>query len=84
MNITEHQIKERASDKAFANIQMCRIDCDRLTKEIKQGLYGGVTEEQMELMLRSQQIELRVWNYIAFLIEKDHKKTDYFKDYLND
>ena len=75
MNITEHQIKERASDKAFANIQMCRIDCDRLTKEIEQGLYGGVTEEQ---------IELRVWNYIAFLIEKDHKKTDYFKDYLND
>ncbi len=84
MDITEDQIKERASDKAFANIQMCKIDLDRLTKEIEQGLYGGVTEEQMYMMLSSQGKELRVWNYIAFLIEKNHKKTDYFKDYLND
>jgi len=70
MDITEDQIKERASDKAFANIQMCKIDVDRLTKEIEQGLYGGVTEEQMYMMLSSQEKELRVWNYIAFLIEK--------------
>ena len=64
-------IKGRASDKAFAKIHFTKMDVDRLNKELKSGMAGIITLEQTEICLEATKRELKVWNYIASLIEKD-------------
>ncbi len=41
--------------------------------ELKSGSYGGITEEEMIMILEGNQAELKVWKYIAELIEKSNK-----------
>ena len=66
-------IKERASDKAFAKLLQVSGNIYSLSKDISLGRYGGVSKEEMELCLKSEQIEQKVWEYITFLIENDNK-----------
>jgi hypothetical protein len=66
-------IKERASDKAFAKLLIVSANIYSLNKDISLGRYGGVSKEEMELCLQSEQIEQKVWEYITFLIENDNK-----------
>ena len=66
-------IKERASDKAFARLLQVSGNVHSLSKDISLGRHGGVSKEEMELCLRSEKIEQTVWEYITFLIENDNK-----------
>ena len=66
-------IKERASDKAFARLLQASGNIHSLSRDISLGRYGGVSKEEMELCLRSEKIERTVWEYITFLIENDNK-----------
>jgi hypothetical protein len=66
-------IKERASDKAFARLLQVSGNVHSLSKDISLSRYGGVSKEEMELCLRSEKIEQKVWEYITFLIETDNK-----------
>ena len=66
-------IKERASDKAFARLLHVSGNIYSLSKDISLGRYGGVSKEEMEVCLRSEKIEQKVWEYITFLIETDNK-----------
>ena len=66
-------IKERASNKAFAKLLQVSGNTHSLSKDISLGRYGGVSKEEMELCLQSEQIEQKVWEYITFLIENDNK-----------
>lgn len=66
------EIKERAHDKAFAKITMLGIEKSDLLDDIKNNNTGIVPIETLEIMLESCKKELRVWNYIASLIEKDN------------
>lgn len=71
--MTDEDIKERASNKAFAKLTQVNRDIIDLQKSINLGRYGGVTKEEMETCLKSELIERKVWIYITFLIEKDRK-----------
>ena len=68
------ELKDRASDKAFANITSCNIDIKQLSEEIK--LYGSqypfISKEQNEQVLRRLKTERKIWSYIAKLIETDN------------
>jgi hypothetical protein len=44
-----------------------------LKRDIKRGTTGGVSVEQLEACLGSDQKELEVWNYIYTLIELDNR-----------
>ena len=81
--MTESQTKDRAHDKAFANIHACNLDIRRLKEEIKANITPFITIEQNESILESSKQELKTWNYIAQLIEFDHERVDYLEDHYN-
>jgi hypothetical protein len=73
-------IKDQAHDKAFANIHSCELDIRRLKEEIRADITPFITAEQNEGVLRMAKKELKVWNYLAQLIEMDYGRVDYFAE----
>ena len=66
------EIRDRASDKAFANVTSCEIDIRNIKEELKHGsYYPFLTAEQNQGILDRMNRELKIWNYIAKLIETD-------------
>ena len=63
----------RAIDKAFAKMTILGFDIERLKKDLKHGNTGGITTEELTQVLNGTKKELKVWNYIAQLIELDNK-----------
>ncbi len=67
-------IHQRASDKAFAKIEMLTLRIDRDKHDLKFGYYGGdISRDQFMLIVEGNKTELKVWQYIAELIEKSNK-----------
>ena len=63
-------IKNRASNKAFAKVTILGLDIERQKRDLKNGNIGGITYEEAEQVLEGYKTELQVWNYITELIEK--------------
>ena len=63
-------IKNRASNKAFAKVTILGLDIEEQRRNLKNGNIGGVTYEEAKQVLTGYEIELQVWNYITELIEK--------------
>ena len=71
MNIPDY-IKEKASDKAFATISALNNEEDAFQREVKTGVTGGITLEQLLGVVDHIQVQKLIWIYIASLIEKDN------------
>ena len=69
--MTKQDLQIRASDKAFAKMSMLLITIEQNKQDIRTGSYGGVTLDEMELVLKCNKTELKVWEYITKLIETD-------------
>ena len=70
--MTNKDIRWRASDKAFAKIAMLTFEITDNKTSLMTGNYGGdITEDEMRMILDGNKVELKVWNYIAELIEKN-------------
>jgi len=70
--MTKQDIHNRASDKAFAKLSMLTFEITDNKTSLMTGNYGGdITEQEMRMILDSNKVELKVWNYIAELIEKN-------------
>ncbi len=63
-------IKNRASNKAFAKVTILTLDIETYKEDLKTGNIGSVTYEEFEQVLEGYKKELQVWNYITELIEK--------------
>jgi len=63
-------IKNRASNKAFAKVTILGLDIETYKQDLKNGNIGGITYEEAENVLEGYKKELQVWNYITELIEK--------------
>jgi len=63
-------IKNRASNKAFAKVTILTLDIETYKEDLKTGKIGSVTYEEFEQVLEGYKKELQVWNYITELIEK--------------
>jgi hypothetical protein len=50
---------------------MAHNEIENNKAELKSGSYGGITEEEMIMVLDGNEIELKIWKYIAKLIEKN-------------
>ena len=70
--MSSQELQERASNKAFAKITMLDFDIDKLKSDIKNGLYGGLDREQMNLLYTATLCEREVWNHIATIIETNN------------
>lgn len=70
--LTIQEINERASNKAFAKILSINAKQINLKKDLKNGLHGSITKEEMQLLIDQNNIEVAVWSYIAKLIETDN------------
>ena len=67
-------IHQRASDKAFAKIEMLGFQIRRDAYDLKLGDYGGdISLDQFMLIVEGNKTELKVWQYIAESIEKSNK-----------
>ena len=67
-------IHERAVCKAFAKIEMLGFQIRRDAVDLECGYYGGdISREQFVLVAEGNKTELKVWQYIAELIEKSNK-----------
>ena len=73
MAMTKQDLQQRASDKAFARMSMLLITIEQNKEDIRAGNYGGVTSTEMDIVLNSNKIELKVWQYITKLIETDEE-----------
>jgi hypothetical protein len=70
--MTKQDIHNRASDKAFAKMSMLTFEITDNKTSLMTGNYGGdITEDEMRMILDGNKVELKVWNYIAELIEKN-------------
>jgi len=65
------EIKERASNKAFAKLQILYIERDNLEDDVKSRNESVVPVETLKNMYNSTLKEIKVWSYIAKLIETD-------------
>ena len=63
-------IKNRASNKAFEKVTILALDIETYKQDLREGNIGGVTYEEFEQVLEGYETELKIWNYIAELIEK--------------
>ena len=54
-------------------MSMLLITIEQNKEDIRTGNYGGVTSTEMNIVLNSNKIELKVWQYIAKLIETDEE-----------
>jgi benzoyl-CoA reductase/2-hydroxyglutaryl-CoA dehydratase subunit BcrC/BadD/HgdB len=65
-------VKEQASDKAFANVMKFENEIESIKKDILKESSGNVTKEQLESVLELLEKERTTWSYIFSLIEKDN------------
>ena len=67
-------IHDRAVCKAFAKIYMLNMQIDRDEHNLMFGYFGGdISLDQFMLIAEGNKTELKVWRYIAELIEKSNK-----------
>jgi NMD protein affecting ribosome stability and mRNA decay len=67
-------LRRRASNKAFARMSMLLRTIEQNKKDILESNHDGIiTTEQMYVVLRSNETELKVWEYITKLIETDEE-----------
>jgi len=71
--MTKQELQLRAGDKAFSKISMLLFTIHQNKEDIRSKNYGGITLDEMNIVLNSNKIELKVWNYIAKLIETDEE-----------
>jgi hypothetical protein len=69
--MTQSQIEDRARNKAFSQVTQLQLNIRRTKDDIKLRNIGNITVEQLEMILKSEQRELKTWQYISELIEKN-------------
>mgnify|MGYP003653366939 FL=1 len=63
-------VKNRASNKAFAKVTILALDIETYKQDLREGNIGGVTYDEFKQVITGYETELQIWNYITELIEK--------------
>ena len=67
----EHLIKLRAIDKTHAQLINAQFAVEDSKRDLKIGLYGGVTKEEQELIFEGYKTEVQVYEYILNKLQED-------------
>lgn len=68
---TNSEVHERARNKAFSKIVMLELDISQLKEDLMTQNTGCISMEDLTMVYLGTRKELKTWNYIATLIEKD-------------
>ena len=68
---TNNEVRERARNKVFAKIAMLNLDISQLKDDLMTQNTGCISMEQLTEVYIGTKKELKTWDYIATLIEKD-------------
>jgi hypothetical protein len=71
--MTQDELNEKASNKAFSKIFHLEEDLKRAKEDLRTGGDGRFSQDLLEKCRDSVDHELQTWNYIAKLIELDNK-----------
>ena len=71
--MTQDELNEKASNKAFSKIFHLEEDLKRAKEDLRTGGDGRFSQDLLEKCKDSVDHELQTWNYIAKLIEFDNK-----------
>ena len=63
-------VKNRASNKAFAKVTILKLDIETYKQDLREGNIGGVTYDEFKQVITGYETELQIWDYITELIEK--------------
>jgi hypothetical protein len=64
-------IHQKASDRAFAKLTMLLLEKERIEQDLRKRNTGGLTLEEFKSLHKGHLQEIKIWNYIASLIEKN-------------
>jgi len=64
-------IHQKASDRAFAKLTMLLLEKERIEQDLRKRNTGGLTLEEFKSLREGHLQEIKIWNYIASLIEKN-------------
>ena len=70
--MTQDELNEKASNKAFSKIFHLEEDLKRAKEDLRTGGDGRFSQDLLEKCRDSVDHELQTWNYIAQLIELDN------------
>lgn len=62
---------QKASNKAFAKLTMLSLEKEKLEQDLSRKITGGLTLDEVESLRLSYLQEIKIWSYIASLIEKN-------------
>ena len=71
MILTELEIKVRAGVKAYAKISGSKRRKRQLESDLFNGYLGGITKEELHLLIDGEEKEILVWEYIEELVKVD-------------
>ena len=71
--MTTNAIHQSASNKAFAKITTLAFEIQDLKRDLKSGIVGPITIEELIKIYQGTKKEIKIWNYIAKLIETDEE-----------
>ena len=71
--MNKQEIKDLASDKAFAKLTTLDFEAQDLRDDIRKGIIGPITIEELIKIYQCTKKEIKIWNYIAKLIETDEE-----------
>ena len=69
--IDKHQLKLRAIDKTHAQLINAQFAVEDSKRDLKTGLYGGVTKREQELIFEGYKMEVQVYEYILNKLQED-------------
>lgn len=57
-------IKERAYNKIYAKIKTLEFNQESVKTDLKNSRYGAITKEEMQLIIKQNDLDLDMWNYL--------------------
>ena len=71
MTLTKEERMVRAGVKAYSKISGAKRRKRQLESDLLNGYLGGITKEELHLLIDGEKIEILVWEYIEELVNKD-------------
>jgi hypothetical protein len=71
--MTNKELNEYASHKAFAKLTTLGFEADSLKEDIRTGNTGPITIDELVLLYEGTKKQIKIWDYIAKLIETDEQ-----------
>jgi len=68
LSLTDNEVIELAKRKANAKLTTLDFELEDLKNDLKSGATGPITIEEHELLIRSCQREIQVWQWIEHMI----------------